>query len=130
MGLFDYWWIPFIVAGALAVGAWSMWLEHQRKQKALEVLREAIASGRDIPAPLVQALTRDKSDDDWTGASSWGGGSGGWTGVAFFAILCLGFGIAAFVTDGRGSNAFWLVSGVMAAMAVLTTVAQLNRKKP
>ena len=62
--------------------------------------------------------------------TGFGGGSGGWTGVAFFAILGAGFAIAAWFSDGRATNAFWLVAGIMAAMAVLTAVSHLTRKKP
>ena len=40
MDFFSLWWIPFIVAGGLGIGAWSMWLEHKRKEKALDVLKE------------------------------------------------------------------------------------------
>src|SRR3569623_1361555 len=104
MSFFNYWWIPFVVFGALCVGAWSMWLEHQRKQKALEVLREAIASGREVPEQLVQALTRDKAEDWGAGSAGAGWGQtagGGITGVAFFIVLSVGFAFAAWFGEGR-----------------------------
>ena len=130
MDFFSLWWIPFVVAGGLGVGAWSMWLEHKRKEKALDVLKEALTSGREVPEPVVRALTR-ASEDDWgMSGTGFGGGQGGWTGVAFFAILAVGFSTAAWFSEGRQTNAFWLVAGVMAAMAVLTAVSHLSRKKP
>ena len=64
MDFFELWWIPFVVAGGLGIGAWSMWLEHKRKEKALDVLKEIIASGKEAPEPLVQALTKTQ-DDPW-----------------------------------------------------------------
>src|SRR5690242_16228734 len=129
MSFFDYWWIPFVVFGALCVGAWSMWLEHQRKQKALDVLREAIASGREVPDQLVQALTKEKQDD-WSGMGDGSFGqkaSGGVTGIVFFILLSAGFAIAAWFAEGRQANAFWLVAGVMLAMAILTSVSTFGR---
>ncbi len=130
MDFFSLWWIPFVVAGGLGIGAWSMWLEHKRKEKALDVLRDALASGRDVPEPLVQALTKTQDDTWGMSGSGWSGGAGGWTGVAFFTILAAGFAIAAWFSDGRATNSFWLVAGIMAAMAVLTGVSHLSRKKP
>ena len=130
MDFFSLWWIPFVVAGGLALGAWSMWLEHKQKQKALDVLKEALSSGRELPEPLVQALTRGDDDLDMLSKANFGGGSGGWTGVAFFVVLAVGFAIAAWFSDGRATNSFWLVAGIMAAMAVLTAVSHLTRKKP
>jgi hypothetical protein len=131
MSFFDYWWIPFVVFAALCVGAWSMWLEHQRKQKALEVLREAIASGREVPDQLVQALTKEKAEDWGAGAGAGGGwghtASGGLTGVVFFILLSAGFAIAAWFGDGRQANAFWLVAGIMFAMCILTAVTAIGR---
>ena len=60
----------------------------------------------------------------------WTGGPGGWTGVAFFGVLAAGFAIAAWFSEGRANNAFWLVAGIMAAMALLTAVSHLTRKQP
>ena len=126
MDFFSLWWIPFIVAGGMAMGAWSMWLEHKRKEKALDVMKQLVESGREAPEPLLQALTKGQ-EEDWS--MGWQGGQSGWTGVAFFAILSVGFAIAAWFSEGRATNSFWLVAGIMAAMAVLTAVSHLNRKK-
>ena len=130
MDFFSLWWIPFVVAGGLSLGAWGMWLEHKQKQKQLDVLKEALSSGREVPEPLMQALTRADDDLAFLGKADFGGGSGGWTGVAFFVILAVGFAIAAWFSEGRQTGAFWLVAGIMAGMAVLTAVNHLTRKKP
>jgi hypothetical protein len=130
MNFFDYWWIPFIVAASLGLGGWSMWLEHKRKEKALDVLREAIASGRDVPPPLMRALTREVpgGDDDWTGCGFGGGGQSGIQGAVFFALLAIGFGLAAWFKGGGGWNPFWLVAGIMAAMAIMAGVNHYVRR--
>jgi hypothetical protein len=129
MDFFSLWWIPFVVAGGLGLGGLGMWLEHKRKQKALDVLKEALSSGREVPEPLVQALTRGNEDEWGMGGSGMPSTRSGWTGVAFFVILSAGFAIAAWFSDGRATNAFWLVAGIMAAMAVMTAVSHLTRTK-
>ena len=129
MDFFSLWWIPFIVAGGMAMGAWSMWLEHKRKEKALDVMKQLVESGREAPEPLLQALTKGQ-EEDWSMGGAFGSGQSGWTGVAFFVVLAVGFTLAAWFSEGRQTNAFWLVAGIMAAMAVLTAVSHLTRKKP
>jgi hypothetical protein len=106
-----------------------MWLEHKRKEKALDVMKQLVESGKEAPEPLLQALTKGQ-EEDWSMSGAFGSGQSGWTGVAFFVVLSVGFAIAAWMSDGRQTNAFWLVAGIMGAMAVLTAVSHLTRKKP
>ena len=53
----DYWWLAFPVAWALG-SAWQGWLGHKARRDEMRVMAAYVASGREPPPELVQALAR------------------------------------------------------------------------
>jgi hypothetical protein len=99
------------VAVALVAQAWVSWLEHQRRSKALDVIKAAIEAGREPPQQLFDQLEPEPYANLGLSKRPWGEG-------VLFATLAIGFWVASGLADaGDQRDKFMLVAAVMSAAA-------------
>jgi hypothetical protein len=53
----SYWWLLFPMAWFIIVG-WRAWLRHLRRRDTVDLIKSYAASGKDIPAGLIDKLSR------------------------------------------------------------------------
>ena len=135
----SYWWLMFPLFWFVA-GAWHSLLNLRRHRDNLDLIKTYIASGKEIPAGLMDKLNSGPLDEDWDQPRDshrprryrryYRGTFGGWPNVALFGSLALGFGYAA-QTDLAGAGpAFIIVTFVMGALFVSSLVATLISRTP
>jgi hypothetical protein len=124
-----------IPLAGMSIGAFAIWTEHQRKQKALEVLKVYAEQGTEPPPSLVAGIAQATSSrnarpiDSNTAAANWAS-------AAFFLIMAVGFGGAAwwFNQGGRGAWVFTVGTGitcfVMAALSASALIRALLAPRP
>ncbi|NEX91370.1 hypothetical protein [Caulobacter sp. 17J65-9] len=130
----ELWWVPAVAGGAMAIGAWSLWLEHKRKDKALDVLKDAVAQGRDLPPVVIEQLARIGGG---TSPAGYGHGDpsnqfGAWQNVIMFLFMAAAFGAASWWGGGPGTPvglAFASVSAAMGVSGLGSLLAALTRKR-
>lgn len=125
----DRWMVAALIFAAIAVGvvaqAWTSWLEHKRRLKALDVIKSAIEAGREAPPQLYEQLEADPMAQMGLSKRPWG--------EAFvFGAVGVGFWIAlAFADPGDNRDKFVLVASIMTAACVgcLALAAFRSRKR-
>lgn len=79
----DTWMMALVVFTAVAIAsggaAWGSWLEHQRRMRALDVIKAAIDAGREPPAILYDQISDAKKP------------SAAWVEFVVFAALSFSF---------------------------------------
>jgi hypothetical protein len=115
--------MPFIfgiVVVAVIAAGWSQFLEHRRREKALDIIKAAIEHGKEPPAIVYQEVARG------------GGRNAPWTEVVVFTSLAVGFWIA-FANaagDERRATAFLVVAATMSVGALGCLLLALLRPGP
>lgn len=109
-------WIPLFIFASVTVAmlaqGWSSWLEHRRRTQILEVIRLALAAGKDPPAELYDQLRAGAP------ASPGGLGKPPWSEAAMFAALAFGFWLAFFLLDSERRVVFAVIAASMTATAL------------
>lgn len=122
----SYWWLMFPLFWFIA-GAWHSLVNLRRHRDNIDLMKSYIASGKEIPAGLMDKLNTPSIDDDWDGYGRRGRryrrGFGGWPNVALFGSLALGFGYASYVDIYGAGQAFTIVALVMGSMFLASLVA-------
>lgn len=124
-----------IPLAGMGIGALAVWTEHQRKQKALEVLRTYAEKGDEPPKVVLDAIagasdTKRRDPAEYTPA-------GAWSRFAFFLIMALGFGGACLWTHSwpvpssswTFTMGFGITAFVMAALAASMLARALTAPK-
>lgn len=94
-----------IVIGMLGQG-WVSLLDHQRRKQALDVIKTAIAAGREPPQQLYDLLAQANAP------------RAPWSEVVVFTALAIGFWLAFAFSDGDRRTAFLVVAATMTVTAV------------
>ena len=124
----SYWWLLFPLSW-FVIGGWNSLLNYRRHKDTMELMRTYVASGKEPPPDLVQAVSQP-IDDDWGPRRryryGYRYGRGGWASrVVFFAIMCAGFAWASREDIYGAGQAFSIVAFVMGAITVATLVSGL-----
>ena len=131
----SYWWLLFPLAW-FVVGGWQSWLNYRKHRDTLDIIKSYAASGKEVPAGLMDKLNAGPVDDDWTGYSDgrprryYRRGYGGWSRVVLFGSLAAGFGYAAATDIYEAGPAFTIVAFVMTALCLASLVATLTMRTP
>ncbi len=119
-----------IPLAGMSIGAFSIWTEHQRKQKALEVLKIYAQQGTEPPQSVIDSVSRVSGRHDWKDSDH--KPQAPWSRFAFFIVMALGFGLAALWFNQGGAKAWPITLGlgitsfVMAALAMSALVQALT----
>ncbi len=94
------------VLTAAAGAAWGQWLEHRRRVAAMDVIKAAIAAGKEAPREVLDEIARA------------GQREAPWSAVIAFTALAFGFWIAwARASGGDEATAFLVVAVTMTVTA-------------
>ncbi len=134
----SYWWLLFPLAWFIISG-WQSWLNYRRHKDTLDIVKSYAASGKDIPAGLLDKLKPPADYDEWTGEPRSTTreerrayrryGYGGWSRVVLFGALAAGFGYAAATDYYEAGPAFVIVTFVMGALCLSSLVATLTYRR-
>lgn len=114
----DFWWLIFPIWG-LAMGAWHSAAGYRRQKAMLDLVRTYAEKGEQPPEALLAALGRDEDGQPAHRNSP----AHYWSLTALFAVLAVGFGVAAWSYDFAGVGwPFGIVALVMAAVAVWSLI--------
>lgn len=114
------WMFAAAVFGAVAIATaaigWNQWLEHQRRMKALEVIKVALERDKEAPEAVYQELAKA------------GAAKPPWSEVVAFSALSAGFWIAyARADNGDDRTRFLVVAATFAITALGCLVLALKR---
>lgn len=116
----QFWWLIFPLIG-FGFAFWAIWLNHQRQQATIDLLRTYASQGKDPPPELVKAL---HSGDDWNRPYR------DWQNAVLFGALAMVFGVMAYLHLGtRQSTGLIVAAVVMAALFVNSLIATLLQRK-
>ena len=116
----QFWWLIFPLIG-FGFAFWAIWLNHQRQQATIDLLRTYASQGKDPPPELVKAL---HSGDDWNRPYR------DWQNAVLFGALTMVFGVMAYLHLGtRQSTGLIVAAVVMAALFVNSLIATLLQRK-
>lgn len=108
----DRWEIALLILVAVVVGMgaqlWMSWLEHQRRSKALDVIKAAIEAGREPPAQVYEMLEPNAY-------ASMGFSKRPWAEATIFGAVAVGMWIMFAV---KGGDNLVLIAAIMSAMSV------------
>jgi len=116
-------WIILPILG-MGLGAFAIWSEFRRQEKALEVLRVYAEKGEEPPPAVLAILNRASAPDTPTAPP--------WARFGFYAVMALGFGLTAMWVSQGGARTwvftlgFGVTAFVMAAFAVQAMVSALS----
>ena len=91
-------WIILPVLG-MGLGAFAIWSEFRRQEKALEVLRVYAEKGEEPPQAVIAILNRASAPDSPS--------SPPWASFGFYTVMALGFGLTA-VWVSQGGARTWV----------------------
>lgn len=105
-----------LTAIAIGVGAqtWVAWLEHKRRTQALDIIRTALAAGKDLPPRFYEQLSQA------------GDAKAPWTEAIVFCALAIGFAVA-FYLDGGHRSAYLVIAATMGATGLACLALALQR---
>lgn len=117
--------VALFIFAAVAVGmgaqAWVSWLEHQRRSKALDIIKAAIETGREAPPQVYEQL---ESVNRREAAKPW-------SEVVVFAALALGFWLAfGLAPENENRTAFFVIAATMSATSLGALAIALFRSRP
>ncbi len=108
-GIPDIAYIGMIIPLAgMGIGALSVWTEHQRKQKALDVLKAYAEAGQEPPPSVLESIAKVTNVSRRSPAVV-NDPREGWRRFAFFGIMGIGFGLAA-AWFSKGGSAGWPIT--------------------
>lgn len=107
--------VALLIFAAIAVGvgaqAWVSWLDHQRRTKALDVIKAAIEAGKEPPRELYDQLEKNEY-------ASMGFSKRPWGEAVVFGAVAIGFWIMfGFADAGSARERFMLVAVIMSAFS-------------
>jgi len=106
--------IAIFILGAIVIGvggqAWVSWLDHQRRMKALDVIKAAMDAGREPPAVVYEQI-------EGNAYVNMGLSKRPWAEAITFGALGIGFGIA-FALDPPANDRFLVIAIVMIAVSI------------
>jgi ABC-type transport system involved in cytochrome c biogenesis permease subunit len=109
------------VAAGMGAQAWVSWLEHQRRNKALDVIKAAIEAGREAPPQVYEQLE----------TAARGEAAKPWSEVVVFAALAVGFWLAfALAPESDNRTAFFVIAVAMSVTSVGALAIALFRSRP
>lgn len=137
----QFWWLIFPLSW-FVFGAYQSWLSYKANRDTLDLIKTYAQSGREPPPELLAKLSKrwndgDDRDEPDDGDDRWRRRRyrryrryHGWSRVALFGCLCLGF-IFAATNDLYGNGpAFAIAAFVMGALAVSSVVSILVDRAP
>lgn len=131
-----YWWLMFPLAW-FVVGGWHSWLNYRKHRDTLDIIKSYAATGKDVPAGLMDKLNAGPVDDSWSGYDAgerrprrYRRGYGGWSNVVLFGSLSAGFAYASQTDMYEAGPAFLIVAFVMGALCLSSLVATLTYRRP
>ncbi|HRO04694.1 MAG TPA: DUF6249 domain-containing protein [Terricaulis sp.] len=112
----DRWEVAALILAAIVVGmgsqAWVSWLDHQRRSKALDVIKAAIEAGREPPKQIYEQL-------EVNAYASMGFSKRPWAEAVVFGAVGAGFWIMFAMSEpGDGREKMMLVAALMSAFSV------------
>ena len=125
-----------IPLAGMGIGALAIWTEHQRKQKALEVLKAYAEQDKETPQAVLDSMAqvtystpKSRKETDF---------QTNWKNFAFYVVMSIGFGLACawnsrFAEHGDNwvfTLGFGITCFVMAALAASALVAALTAPRP
>lgn len=109
--------VVFFILFAVTIGvgaqAWTSWLEHKRRTRALDVIKAAIEAGREPPQQLYDQLSGDSGPYNSLGLSK-----RPWAESVIFAAVAMGFWVAFMNASGEDQEKFLLVATIMSVSAL------------
>jgi hypothetical protein len=112
----DRWMVAAFIFAAIAVGmgaqAWVSWLDHQRRSKALDVIKAAIEAGREPPKELYAQLEHNAYGGMGFSKRPWGE-------AVIFGAVGIGFWIMfGFTAPGDARDKALFIAALMSAFSV------------
>jgi hypothetical protein len=112
----DRTWVALFIFAAVTVGmlgqAWASWLDHKRRDKALDVIKAAMEAGREPPPQLYEQLESEPY-------ASMGMSKRPWGEAIVFGAVAIGFWVAyAMADDGDARQKAMFVAALMSAFSV------------
>lgn len=107
--------VALIIFAAIAIGvaaqAWVSWLDHQRRTKALDVIKAALEAGKEPPPQLYEQLEQNPYGSMGMSKRPWGE-------AVIFGAVAAGFWIMfGFAEPGDAREKMMLVASIMSAFA-------------
>jgi len=112
----DRWEVAVLILAAVVVGmgsqAWVSWLDHQRRTKALDIIKAAIEAGREPPKQIYEQLEPNAY-------ASMGFSKRPWAEAVVFGAVGAGFWIMFGLAEpGDQRDKAMLVAAIMSAFSV------------
>lgn len=111
----ERWMVAAFIFAAVSIGviaqAWVSWLDHQRRSKALDVIKAAMEAGREPPQQVYDMLEHNEY-------ASMGFSRRPWAEAVIFAAVAIGFWVAYGVETGDSRGKYLFIAAFMSAASV------------